>query len=626
MIPTRHSSKKWLWLTLLVTAVIVLIVQIPLLLDPQYVNEDLRFFYWLHRFTDPSLFEADSLLGYQFAEINIGSTTLLFNKVSLLYGTLYAVSSQFLSPFIFSKLLIFPLALMSSYYLFRIGEYIADPFTAFLLTSLFTLIAAVPYSSVSLAVGLPRTFTLPLLLAMLYYMMIDNHLGMAVVLVTALFYPPGFLTILFTYGVKYGVESLRRRRLALTGKQVAVFSAALLISILLLLPATLTGLNTVPADAEVAEEMTVFSSPLFGDEGRYPLLKPSPLTGNGGLLDGGLIGLYSLILLITLIPIALVLRRHFNRLPVPFWYLAAASLIGFGISWLAILFTPSATFHMPSRYMRGTIFIMSLILVCINGPLAIRAGAKYLANNRTSLGGLIFVTGIVGFGIVYFSDVSTALTAVFGLLLAVIVVLIWGSRRRLPSKSKSDGVLAVEAASGTTSLRIQSILVGSLLVLPLLIYMQGPNNFYRPEPDGAALINFAKTLPQDTLISGYPCFLNDIPLYSQRMVLFSCETESRDMNMMTAALDAYFAETGEAVLAFCRQYDVDYIVASPDSFTETFRNQAHIIFEPLNGLLKQKLEGRNTFALNDISENSKLFQNESFFVLPCTAEALAAAQ
>lgn len=60
---TQRDSRKWLWLAMLVTAVIVLIVQIPLLLEPEYVDEDLRFLYWLFRLANPSLFEVDPLLG-----------------------------------------------------------------------------------------------------------------------------------------------------------------------------------------------------------------------------------------------------------------------------------------------------------------------------------------------------------------------------------------------------------------------------------------------------------------------------------------------------------------------------------------------------------------------------------
>lgn len=610
---------------MLVTAVFVLIVQIPLLLEPEYVDEDLRFFYWLFRLADPSLFEVDPLLGYQFAEVNLGFTTILFNKVSLLYGTLYALLSPFFSPFIFSKILIFPLALIATYYLFQIASRFTTPFVAFLMSSIFTLIAAVPFSEMALSSGLPRSFTLPLLLAMLYYMDINNYLGMVVVLILGLFYPPLFLTILLTYGVKYMIESWQARQLALTGKQFVMFFAALLISILLLLPAILTGLNTVPVDSDETQDTTVFSSPLFGENGRYPLLDPHPLTGNGGILDNGLIGLYSLGFIAALFPITLILRRQFTNLPSSFWYLALAGLIGFVISWLAILVTPSATFHMPSRYMRGTIFLMGLVLFIINGPLAIQAGSKSLANNRGKLDIALLLIGVGGFVIVYLADVSGILTAVVGLLIIAVAVLLFVNRKRLLPVSRQNNASTLpdnlKASAEETPSQILSILFTSVLVIPLLIYIQGPNTFIRPQPDTAELINFIKTLPQNTLISGYPCLLDDIPLYSQRPVLFSCETESRDMGMMMTALDAYFAETEEDVLAFCKEYGVDYMVVSQETFTETFRSQQHIIFEPLNSFLIQQLEGRSSFVLERIPDNRRSFQNNTFYAFPCTADA-----
>jgi len=621
---TEASSKRWLWMTLLLTIMLVLIVQIPLLRDLEYVDEDLRFFYWLHRFSDPSLFESDPLLGYQFAEVNFGSSTLLFNKVSLFYGSLYGLLSHFLTPFAFSKLLVFPLALLSSYYLFRISERLTSSFIAFLLSTIFTLIISVPYSSISLASGLPRSFTLPLLLGMLYYVLIENYLGMAVILVLSLFYPPVFLITLLTYGIKYGVESLQSHHLALTGKPLVMLGAALFLSILLLLPAVSTGLNTVPTDSDASAERTVFSSPLFGDDGRYPLLYPNPLTANGGLLDSGLIGFYGLALVILLIPIFLSLRDQFVMLPAPFWYLLAASLFGFGISWLAILLTPSAAFHMPSRYTRGTVFIISLILFILNAPLAIKTGARYLVAKRGQFNWLLAVIAIIGFLAVLLSDVRPSLIAVIGLLLVSSMVLLWIVNKRSRINGQSDDESTphgkVPRNGKPEPLQNQSILVIAFLLIPLLLYLRGPDKFYRPVAARADLVNFIGTLPKDVLISGYPCYLNDIPLYAQRTVLFSCETESRDMKAMIAALEAYFAESEEELLAFCQQYGIDYIVASSSTFTTEFRSRERIIFEPLNSTLRQILEGRDSFALDQISEDQKVYQNDPYFVVACTAD------
>jgi len=622
----KDDSRKWLWLTLAVTVIIILTVEVPLLNNPEYVDEDLRFFYWLHRFVNPSLFETDPLLGYQFAEINLGFTKLLFNKVSLLYGMLYAILSPLLSPFAFSKLLLFPLLLIANYFLFRIGQHITSPFAASLLSILFALIVAVPHSSISLANGLPRAFTLPLLLAMLYFSLSENQLGLAVVLILGLFYPPLFLTILLTYGIKYTYESFRRRRLALTGKPLAMLTAALLISVLLLLPAIRTGLNTVPTSTEGSQAATVFSSPLFGDEGRYPLLGPHPISANGGLLDNGLIGFYSLILVLTLIPLVLILRRRFKMLPAPFWYLGLASLIGFGISWLAILFTPSATFHMPSRYTRGTIFILGLTSVAMNGPTAIRVGTEYFASRRRNLDGLLILAAVVGLLAVYFSDISRAVKIVIGVLLIVMIFLILIIRRRSRSTSRLDqdspGIGHPGLGAEGSSARIPSFLFTLLLLFPILFYIQSSDTFYRPEPEVAELLQFVETLPKSAIISGYPCYLDDIPLYARRMVLFSCETESRDMGMMEASLDAYFSATEGDVLAFCRRYDVDYMVAGFETFTEEFINQDLILFEPLNSFLKEELSGRSSFALEEIREDEKIFQSDSYFVFPCTPDAL----
>lgn len=271
---------------------------------------------------------------------------------------------------------------------------------------------------------------------------------------------------------------------------------------------------------------------------------------------------------------------------------------------------------------------MGLILFIINGPLAIQVGSKSLANNRGKLDIVLLLTGAGGFVIVYLADVSRTLTAVVGLLIIAIVVLLFVNHKRFPSMPRQNNASTIpenlKATAGGTPSQILSILFISVLIIPLLIITQGSNDtFIRPQPDTAELINFIKTLPQDALISGYPCLLDDIPLYSQHSILFSCETESRDMNMMMTALDTYFAETEAEVLAFCREYNVDYMVASQETFTEAFRSQEHIIFEPLNSFLKQQLEGRSLFVLEQIPDNRKSFQNSTFFVFPCSADVFA---
>lgn len=468
---------------------------------------------------------------------------------------------------------------------------------------------------------------MPLLLAMLYYLMVDNYLGMATVLVAGLFYPPTFLTILLTYGVKYAIESFRSRRLALIGRQLTVFLIALSICLLLLLPALTTGLNTVPTAANGEAKTTVYSSPLYGDEGRYPLFLPSPLASNGGLLDKGIVGAYSLGFTVLLLPVAAVLRRQFNLLPVPFWYLVLASLIGFTISWLAILFTPSATFHMPSRYTRGTIFITTLILFVMNAPFAIEAGSRYLTRILDRSGWFVIVIGVIGFLAVYLADVSRIATILIGILVGVMIALIVISHRHARDSVQDQEIPMASGSKAAISERkpdwVRSFLLASLLLVAFLFYVQGPDRFYRPQQEMGELANFIKTLPQDAIIAGYPCFLDDVPLYSQRMVLFSCQIESRDMGMMEEALDAYFAEDEERVLAFCREYDVDYVVAGDETFTEQFMSQEHILFEPLNSFLKQQLSGRRTFAVERVPDDAKVFLNQSYFIFPCTADVLA---
>jgi len=334
-------------------------------------------------------------------------------------------------------------------------------------------------------------------------------------------------------------------------------------------------------------------------------------------------------LLLLLIPIILVLGRRFNRLTAPFWYLVLGSLAGFVLSWLAILFTPSASLHMPSRYTQGTVFIVSLTLIVVNAPVAIRVAARRLSANRRRLDWLLVALGLSGFGLALLSGATAALKITVGLLFVLIVALVLTGRRRWQTLAAIGGDPSAEVEAGSNgepkSLRVQTVLVFSILILPLILFLQLPDRLHRLPSESGELVGFAKTLPQDVLIAGYPCLLDDIPLYAQRTILFSCEVESRDMTMMLSALDAYFATEADKLLGFCQQYGVDYLVASPWTFTEAFQEQERIMFEPFESYLRARLAGSSNFVLERVPEEEKLFQNDSSFLIPCSAEGLAAA-
>jgi len=66
------------------------------------------------------------------------------------------------------------------------------------------------------------------------------------------------------------------------------------------------------------------------------------------------------------------------------------------------------------------------------------------------------------------------------------------------------------------------------------------------------------------------------------------------------------------------------MVASPWTFTEAYRDQERIMFEPFDSYLRQQLEGRSDFILDQIPDTNKIFRNDSLFVFPCTADAFAA--
>jgi hypothetical protein len=133
------------------------------------------------------------------------------------------------------------------------------------------------------------------------------------------------------------------------------------------------------------------------------------------------------------------------------------------------------------------------------------------------------------------------------------------------------------------------------------------------------IIQYAATLPKDVVITGAPQVLDNIPLLARRQVAFSLERLSENTQLIIESFDAYYAESGEQVLDFCSEYDIDYWVVNTEQFEEPFLSEQRFFFDPFNDEIIERIEGRQGFILPEIPEGARLFQAGNLFVVRCDA-------
>jgi len=146
------------------------------LTHPYVTDGDVRtHIYWMLQFRDPELFPNDLLTEYA------------KNRQPWGIVLVYYVFSFLIDPILFSKILGIFLFIISSFYIFKLGEDTGDAPTGFLA---FTLFAMTPTFFHPMTGGIPRAFGYPLMILFLYYLVKKDYPKSAVMMVLpCLFYP-----------------------------------------------------------------------------------------------------------------------------------------------------------------------------------------------------------------------------------------------------------------------------------------------------------------------------------------------------------------------------------------------------------------------------------------------------
>jgi hypothetical protein len=628
----RITAQRWLILALLLATGLALLSTWETIGDPYSVQDDFRKLYWMNRFQDPGLYPDDPSIGGSVKEFQLGPIQLTIDINRPIYSLLFYLAAPFFSPVLFNKLLLFPLLWISVYYLVRIGERVKGGGTGFLLAMAFVVLNLASPSSIDAASGLPRSFALPVLVTLIYYLMVRRYVAAAlVVAVGGLVYVPLFVLGGLTLALSLLGKEEGRPRIKISWIQAALltllvlFAAWMLRSLIGVYVTRITRVIT----GEVPGFAAILQNPYYATGGRLPLFDVFPFMGHGGLFNKGPNFWQTISLAVMSLALWLLLPGSIARFPQAMKKLLLASIIAFSLAWLHILVTASFALYFPSRYMRASLFLVFFFFTFLNLEDGIRQAASRVAAMRAwQRWALLGVMVVYGAGAVYLlnnqaSKIFRAISALhygtlvavaFGFLLTALLIRIITLAGQTPEATELRW----------QPRRYQWLVLGGLLLVIIAIFWlprQRPD-FLSASPADRKVLSFVETLPQDVLIGGEPCWLSSLPILTGRKVLWSCE-QMGDKTTIADTLEAYYAEMLAEVGDFCAAYDVDYMAIDPRLFAEESIRSGRFFFEPYASELRSWVGRRTSFALQQPADIPRAVGSGNIFIIPCPAAGLA---
>ncbi|MCI0395884.1 MAG: hypothetical protein L0332_01045 [Chloroflexi bacterium] len=628
---SQVGSQKWLWLALLVAFAFAVWVQWPRLSDPYAVEEDFRNAFWMHRFQDPELFQDANLaaLRPRLLEFDVGSVHLSLDSASLGYSLLFHFASYFGPIILFSKLLLFPLLLISVYIIYRIGEKVRGSGTALVLSLAFVILNFASPTSISMIGGLQRSFIFPLLLALAYTLMVERYrMTTTVIIVGGLIYPVVFVLGAITYGLVLLKPAPGRRLPKVQQRHWLNLAALLLFAPMLLLPMlgddSTTNGRTISQQTSEAEG-GLLSDPRYREGGRQTLFYVFPAIGRGGLTESATNFFHIVALSLATLIIWRVRPAVLVETPDTLKMLVLASVVCFVLAWLVALLTSSFLLYFPDRYTQATLPLFLLIFAILHLDETLRLSVAWLIKQRFKFAWLTLLVTLAVSGLILLLPAKNfkfllgegqnrwILLLPVLLLLALNILALYRHQCREQSADPEPAV-----ALSNRSLAVLGVICLGLSVL----YVQAVQpRFFVASPEERALYRFLETLPKDAMVAGNPCDLDGVPLLAKRMILFSCERLHPDDEVVYDGWEAYYAADGQTILSFCQEYEIDYLVVNRLAFEKEVVIEERLIVEPYMSKLVPLLE-QNEFALRSIPGDYYLFEVGNIFIVPCTSEVL----
>lgn len=362
------KNKYLIILNMILLSFVLATTQHKALTDSYYVNNDVRYLFYINNFQD----NLENNLPAQYSYTK-GPATIYLSSI-------YVAFNNFIDFILFSKILNIFAFLASVIFLFKLGNTIKNQRYALILVFLFILFA---WTKTQFDGGLSRAFAYPLLIAFLYYSINENIAKLSIVtILQAILYPPILLISLGTYGLL--LINFKEKRIDLKIRKNSLFYLSVAVSFILIL------IPIYFMDYGIKERISfseAISYPEYYLDGRYPTFRGTiPLTADLPSTIKSAVSFYNIgvrrpiitdtifILLLLSGIFILIYQKKLLKLPREIFYMATSSFL--------LLIIATLTFsllYFPSRYIKFTIPIF-LIFLTANGLyfLSIRKKAKYL--------------------------------------------------------------------------------------------------------------------------------------------------------------------------------------------------------------------------------------------------------
>ncbi|MFL7792384.1 MAG: hypothetical protein AB8I69_09610 [Anaerolineae bacterium] len=640
---TRRST-RWLLVLALIAMVATLWSQSPYLWDRYRVVGDVQNFFWIPRYWDADLFPVDCVHlshGDVVIEVNFLGLRLMLYPVSLGYGLFFYLVGPLVDHIWVMKCLVFVLMPLCVLPLFELGRRAGGNRTGLGLDLLFIFIILASPQSISIASGLQRALTIPILILFLYFMTTDKYWWAALMVwLGLLFYAPLFPLMMLAYVLSMVEIRLPfRPRLNLTRSRVMPIAIASILSFLVLLlvfssqrgaldhlaPAScpiLPSYASVSPD-DTAQDVSLSQDSRHQSGGVVPLFDIFPWFGRAGVFNIGADVLNFSILLFFAVFVYLVLGpRSLRRLPGPFWCLLASGILMYGASLFAILQLSTTALYLPSRYTRGTLILVTLCFVGMNWTELWDNAPRWFYRNRRLLVFFVIalsVTFAIGYvllptGFPLIPALSLAGLALRGLLTILGGgFLVWLFHRPISEILGRGGLWKkIVRGIGLFAVCVVTLLLGASHIRTLEAKPINPSQAARD------VYEFVATLPKDAVFAGESDVIDGVPLFSERAALFRRLLPREDAPILEF-FDAQYAESPEVVLDFCERYGVDYLVIDNRTFDPDYLAAGNFFYQPYNDEIVDLVAGRSDFILPDVEP---VFASGPFSVIKCDAETL----
>jgi hypothetical protein len=557
-------------------------------------------------YQDPALFQTDYLhiaCGYVVPLEFMGHKLVIY-PLSLGYGLLFYLASPVIDHIWFGKLLVLILMPVCIIYLFRLGMRLNNRLAAVSLSLIFTFFILATPLSFSIATGLQRSFSVPLLIIFIYYMVAERYnIAALIIFISTLIYLPNFPPTVIAYALSM-VNITDKKIPSLRTERLLPFGAMLLASSLTVSLAVITQKGVFARLIPVP----ITENPTYQAGGSDPMFVGFPWFGQIGIFDTGGDALNFIVMFIFGTLICLVLgRASFKKVPPIVWQILIGGWIMFVVSAFVVFTFSSFVLYLPSRYTRSTLFIAAIYYIGLNMGDFLNLAPQWLYRKRGQL--LFFVVNLI-LMLTFVSLLLPAKLPLFALapLTGLIVIglstllssciLYWLYQSKIDvPKSKIAGFFVA----------LITLVFGNFYIQALGLTTRNPSEAERD------IYQFVATLPKDAIFAGNPVIMTDIPLFSGRSVLFRELFPQEDAPVLEY-FETQYAEDSQTVFDFCQQYQIDYLVIDETDYSPEYLAEQKFFYDPYNEAIIKMVAGRTDFAMLKLPA---IFESSPLRVIEC---------